>query len=120
MASTNEIQQMIQTLKSGAENAVSSMHAGQAETGVGVEASQRTGRSLSAITQQVEAISDMNTQVAAATEEQSSVTGDHSNRAGIADLAKATASDVQGCRDDCQELTRLADDLSRQIGSFKL
>jgi len=119
--STDEIQQMIQGLKSGAENAVNSMHAGQAATGAGVQASQRTGLSLSAITEQVEAISDMNTQVAAATEEQSSVTEEIThNVQGIADLAQATASDVQGCREDCQQLSRLADDLSRQMGSFKL
>ncbi|HAQ85111.1 MAG: chemotaxis protein [Pseudomonas sp.] len=119
--STDEIQQMIQGLKSGAENAVNSMHAGQAATGTGVQASQRTGQSLSAITEQVEAISDMNTQVAAATEEQSSVTEEITrNVQGIADLAQATASDVQGCREDCHELSRLADDLSRQMGSFKL
>lgn len=120
-ASTDEIQQMIQGLKSGAENAVSSMHAGQAATSTGVQASQRTGQSLGAITEQVEAISDMNTQVAAATEEQSSVTEEIThNVQGIADLAQATASDVQGCREDCQALSRLADDLSRQMGSFKL
>lgn len=120
-ASTNEIQQMIQGLKTGAENAVNSMHAGQAATGVGVQASQRTGQSLGAITEQVEAISDMNTQVAAATEEQSSVTEEIThNVQGIADLAQATASDVQGCLEDCQALSRLADDLTRQMGSFKL
>jgi len=120
-ASTDEIQQMIQGLKSGAENAVNSMHAGRAATGTGVEASQRTGQSLGAITEQVEAISDMNTQVAAATEEQSSVTEEIThNVQGIADLAQATASDVQGCLEDCQALSRLADDLSRQMGSFKL
>ncbi|WP_417776072.1 methyl-accepting chemotaxis protein [Stutzerimonas xanthomarina] len=120
-ASTDEIQQMIQGLKSGAENAVSSMHAGQAATGTGVQASQRTGQSLGAITEQVEAISDMNTQVAAATEEQSSVTEEITrNVQGIADLAQATATDVQVCREDCQQLSHLADDLSRQMGSFKL
>ncbi|WP_417787104.1 methyl-accepting chemotaxis protein [Stutzerimonas xanthomarina] len=120
-ASTDEIQQMIQGLKSGAENAVSSMHAGQAATGTGVQASQRTGQSLGAITEQVEAISDMNTQVAAATEEQSSVTEEITrNVQGIADLAQATATDVQVCREDCQQLSRLADDLNRQMGSFKL
>jgi len=95
-ASTNEIQQMIQGLKTGAENAVSSMHAGQAATGVGVQASQRTGQSLGAITEQVEAISDMNTQVAAATEEQSSVTEEIThNVQGIADLAQATLRAIQ-------------------------
>ncbi|QCT95762.1 methyl-accepting chemotaxis protein [Stutzerimonas degradans] len=119
--STDEIQQMIQRLKSGADNAVASMHAGQAATGTGVQASQRTGQSLGAITEQVEAISDMNTQVAAATEEQSSVTEEITrNVQGIADLAQATARDVQTCRSDCQALSQLAEDLGRQMGSFRL
>jgi len=120
-ASTDEIQQMIQRLKSGAETAVSSMHAGQAATGTGVEASQRTGQSLGAITDQVEKISDMNHQVATATEEQSSVTEEiNRNVQGIADLAHATAGEVQHCREDCQTLRHLADDLAKQMGSFKL
>jgi methyl-accepting chemotaxis protein len=120
-ASTDEIQQMIQRLKHGAEAAVSSMHAGQAATGTGVEASQRTGQSLGAITAQVEAISDMNTQVAAATEEQSSVTEEiNRNVQGIADLAHATAGEVRACREDCQTLSRLADDLAGQVGKFRL
>ena len=73
-ASTDEIQLMIGSLKQGAENAVSSMRTVQAATGTGVESSQRTGASLTAITGQVERISDMNHQVATATEEQSAVT----------------------------------------------
>lgn len=120
-ASTNEIQDMISRLKQGAEMAVSSMQAGQAATGTGVEASQRTGRSLTTITDQIERISDMNSQVATATEEQSSVTEEiNRNVHGIADLAHATAADVETCLQDCKALTRLADDLSRQMGSFKL
>ncbi|MCZ4322095.1 Methyl-accepting chemotaxis protein McpH [Pseudomonas sp. 8BK] len=120
-SSTDEIQQMIQRLKQGAETAVSSMHAGQSATGTGVEASQRTGHSLSAITEQVERISDMNTQVAAATEEQSSVTEEiNRNVQGIADLAHATAGEVQVCKEDCQTLRGLADDLAKQMSSFRL
>ncbi|MBK5538632.1 methyl-accepting chemotaxis protein [Pseudomonas sp. TH05] len=120
-ASTDEIQHMIQRLKQGAENAVSSMHSGQAATGTGVESSQRTGASLTAITGQVERISDMNHQVATATEEQSAVTEEiNRNVQGISDLARATASEVQACREDCQTLQRLADDLARQVGGFKL
>ncbi|MEK8081091.1 methyl-accepting chemotaxis protein [Pseudomonas sp. XK-1] len=120
-ASTDEIQQMIARLKQGAETAVSSMRAGQAATGTGVEASQRTGQSLSAITEQVERISDMNTQVAAATEEQSSVTEEiKRNVQGIADLAHANADEVRTCREDCQTLRGLADDLATQMGSFRL
>ncbi len=120
-SSTDEIQQMIGNLKQGAENAVSSMHSGQAATGTGVESSQRTGTSLTAITGQIERISDMNHQVATATEEQSAVTEEiNRNVQGISDLARATAGEVRTCREDCQTLQRLADDLARQMGGFKL
>lgn len=120
-ASTDEIQQMIGTLKQGAQNAVSSMHSGQAATGTGVESSQRTGASLTAITGQVERISDMNHQVATATEEQSAVTEEiNRNVQGISDLARATAGEASACREDCQTLRQLADDLARQMGGFKL
>jgi methyl-accepting chemotaxis protein len=119
--STDEIQQMIGSLKQGAENAVSLMHSGQAATGTGVESSQRTGASLTAITGQVERISDMNHQVATATEEQSAVTEEiNRNVQGISDLARATAGEVKACREDCLTLQRLADDLARQMGGFRL
>ena len=120
-ASTDEIQQMIQSLKQGAENAVASMHAGQSATGTGVQSSQQTGASLTAITGQVEHISDMNQQVATATEEQSAVTEEiNRNVQGISDLARATAAEVQACREDCRTLQRLSEDLARQVGGFKL
>ncbi|BCJ04708.1 energy taxis-modulating methyl-accepting chemotaxis protein with Cache_1 sensory domain [Pseudomonas sp. RtIB026] len=119
--STDEVQQMIHRLKQGAGTAVASMQAGQQATGNGVESSQRTGASLGAITDQVERISGMNEQVATATEEQSAVT-EEINRTvqGISDLARQTASEVQGCREECQALRGLADDLARQMGGFRL
>ncbi|HDS1735774.1 methyl-accepting chemotaxis protein [Pseudomonas sp. BP8] len=119
--STDEVQQMIQRLKQGAGSAVTSMQAGQAATGSGVESSQRTGASLAAITDQVERISDMNHQVATATEEQSAVT-EEINRTvqGISDLARETAAEVQECREACQALRGLTDDLARQMGGFRL
>ncbi|MNZ27963.1 Methyl-accepting chemotaxis protein PctC [compost metagenome] len=119
--STDEVQQMILRLKHGAGSAVASMQAGQAATGTGVQSSQQTGASLSTITDQVEHISDMNHQVATATEEQSAVT-EEINRTvqGISDLARETAADVQGCREECQALRGLADDLARQMGGFRL
>jgi methyl-accepting chemotaxis protein len=119
--STDEIQQMIARLKQGAQNAVSSMQTGQAATGNGVQSSQRTGASLAAITEQVERISDMNHQVATATEEQSAVTEEiNRNVQGISDLARATAGEVRDCREECRALTGLADDLARQMGGFRL
>ncbi|QXI38838.1 methyl-accepting chemotaxis protein [Pseudomonas xantholysinigenes] len=119
--STDEVQQMIQRLKHGAGTAVASMQAGREATGNGVDSSQRTGASLGAITDQVERISGMNEQVATATEQQSAVT-EEINRTvqGISDLARQTASEVQGCREQCQALRGLADDLARQMGGFRL
>ncbi|MDP2246171.1 MAG: hypothetical protein Q8K09_19625 [Pseudomonas sp.] len=42
------------------------------------------------------------------------------NVQGIVDLAHATAGEVQSCRADCQTLSELADDLARQMGSFRV
>lgn len=119
--STDEVQQMIQRLKHGAGTAVASMQAGQAATGTGVASSQRTGASLTTITGQVEHITDMNLQVATATEEQSAVTEEiNRNVQGISDLARQTVAQVEACRADCQALRGLADDLARQMGGFRL
>jgi methyl-accepting chemotaxis protein len=120
-ASTDHIQDMIARLKVGAETAVTSMQAGQAATGAGVESSHRTGDSLGQITGQIERISEMNIQVATATEEQSSVTEEiNRNVQGIATLAADTATEITTCRNDCRTLQALADDLSKQMGSFRL
>lgn len=120
-SATGEIQQMIGELKGGAEQAVASMRAGQAATGTGVEASRRTGDSLDTIAGHVEELTDRNQQVAAATEEQSSVTEEiNRNVQGIADLAQSTARDVQTCREDCLKLSDKADHLASQMARFRL
>jgi methyl-accepting chemotaxis protein len=120
-SATTEIQQMMGELKSGADQAVTSMRSGQAATGTGVEASRRTGNSLDAIAGHVEELTDRNQQVAAATEQQSSVTEEiNRNVQGIADLAQSTAQDVQNCREDCMKLTEKAEHLASQMARFKL
>ena len=97
------------------------MRAGQNATVSGVEASRAAGESLQTIAGQVEQISDINHQVATATEEQSSVTEEVTRNAqGIADLAHATASEVRDCQANCQALAELAADLSRQMERFQL
>ncbi|WP_413247348.1 methyl-accepting chemotaxis protein [Pseudomonas sp. Marseille-Q5115] len=120
-SATGEIQTMMSQLKSGAEQAVASMRSGQAATGTGVASSRRTGESLDQIAGYVEALADRNQQVAAATEEQSSVTEEiNRNVQGIADLAQSTSRDVQACYQDCQELIRYAEHLASQMARFKL
>lgn len=120
-SATTEIQQMMGELKNGADQAVTSMRSGQSATGTGVEASQRTGSSLDAIAGHVEELTDRNQQVAAATEQQSSVTEEiNRNVQGIADLAQSTVRDVQNCREDCLQLSEKAEHLALQMARFKL
>ncbi len=119
--STDEILAIIQRLKNGADTAVRSMHSGQQATGQSLAASEQAGASLGAIADQVERISDINHQVATATEEQSAVTEEiNRNVQGIADLAHATSREVQHGSEQCRELRALADDLARQMAQFRL
>nr|WP_294975077.1 methyl-accepting chemotaxis protein [uncultured Pseudomonas sp.] len=119
--STDEILAIIQRLKDGADTAVRSMQSGQQVTGQSLAASEQAGASLGAIADQVERISDINHQVATATEEQSAVTEEiNRNVQGIADLAHATTREVQHGSEQCRELRALADDLARQMAQFRL
>lgn len=118
---TGEIQTMMSYLKEGADQAVTSMLAGQAATGTGVESGRQTASSLAHIAGYVEELADRNHQVAAATEEQSTVTDEiNCNVQRIADLAQSTAGDVQICYRDCQTLSRQAEHLGAQMARFKL
>ncbi|MBW1250800.1 methyl-accepting chemotaxis protein [Pseudomonas tolaasii] len=119
--STDEIQDMIQHLKEGAEAAVNSMNSGQAATVTGVQASEQTNGLLAIISNQIEHISDMNRQVATATEEQSYVTEEITrNVLGISDLAQTTTRETQRCREDCHSLSQLSDDLAKQMSAFTI
>ncbi len=119
--STDEIQQIIQELKQGADTAVASMGKGQAATDTGVQTSQQTNMLLAGVSEQIDHINEMNQQVATATEEQSCVT-EEINRTvqGIADLAISTSSDVQNCLKDCGRLRALSDDLAAHMKSFRV
>ena len=75
-ASTNEVQSMIDKLQSEASRAVTAMEQSRNRSREGVQAVDEASNSLSGISQQIASISDMNIQVAAATEEQSTVVED--------------------------------------------
>jgi methyl-accepting chemotaxis protein len=74
--STAEIHQIIDTVQTGALNAVKAIESGQSRSEEGVQQVTEAGQMLSRITQAVEAIRDMNRQIATAAEEQTSVAED--------------------------------------------
>ena len=75
-ASIAEIQQIIEAVQSGALEAVKAIESGQQRSEEGAEQVQQAGLMLQRITLSVEAIRDMNRQIATAAEEQTSVAED--------------------------------------------
>jgi methyl-accepting chemotaxis protein len=71
--STAEIQQMIERLQAGAQEAVSVMEDSRSRASDSVSSAQSAGQSLESITRSVASITDMNTQIASAADEQSAL-----------------------------------------------
>ncbi|MDX1695536.1 MAG: methyl-accepting chemotaxis protein [Ketobacteraceae bacterium] len=110
--STEEIHRIIDTVQNGASNAVSAMRKGRDQTRECVKLAESAGVSIHEITDAVESIKSMNTQIAAAAEEQTTVSEDISeNITGVASLSSETQRTVQ-------ENSRFAGDLDKMAGSL--
>ncbi len=95
-ASIIEINQIIQAVQTGAQDAAEAIISGQSCSDDSVEKVTQAGAMLSHITQAVEAIRDMNRQIATAAEEQTSVAEDISrNITQITTVATANLDNVQ-------------------------
>ncbi|MDO9372703.1 MAG: methyl-accepting chemotaxis protein, partial [Gammaproteobacteria bacterium] len=119
--STQEIRQMIEQLQTGAKNAVQAMAQGKSQAQMSVEQAAKAGASLESITRVVESISDMNTQIASAAEEQSKVAEEiNRNIINISQVAgQATAGTLQTA-EASNELARLAAGLQSVVAQFRL
>jgi methyl-accepting chemotaxis protein len=119
--STEEVQKMINKLQSDAQNAVSAMQAGREITGEGVISSDKAVEMLITISESISEISDRNTQVATATEEQSTVVHTiNENIAEINNINEITTSTAQELADDSNELQQLSSRLDTIVSTFKL
>ncbi|MDX1297198.1 MAG: methyl-accepting chemotaxis protein [Pseudomonas sp.] len=111
--STAEIHQIIDTVQTGAINAVRAIESGQQRSEEGVTQVTEAGATLQLITQAVEAIRDMNRQIATAAEEQTSVAEDISrNLTEITAIATANQENVQRTENAGQNLHELSGQLS--------
>ncbi|SEN47481.1 methyl-accepting chemotaxis protein [Pseudomonas sp. NFACC39-1] len=91
-----EINQIIQTVQTGAVDAAQAIESGQSRSEESVEQVTQAGAMLERITQAVEAIRDMNRQIATAAEEQTSVAEDISrNLTEITCIASTNLDNVQ-------------------------
>jgi len=118
--STAEIQNMIQRLQNGAKEAVRTMADSSEEMERTVTQAARAGESLVAISSAVAVISDMNSQIAHATDEQKSVSQEISrNVVNISDVAKSSEHSVQDVERASNELTKLASRLGGLVNEFR-
>ncbi|MFZ5593946.1 MAG: methyl-accepting chemotaxis protein [Pseudomonadota bacterium] len=118
--STQEIQQMIQRLQHGASEAVQVMIQGRSQAQASVQQAAKAGESLEAITRAVSNITDMNTQIASAAEEQSAVAEEiNRNILTISQIGDQSAAGAQQIATASEELARLAAQLQSLVGRFK-
>jgi methyl-accepting chemotaxis protein len=119
--STEEIQDMIARLQGGTREAVTTMHSGTNEMKRTVEEAEKARASLEAISGSVSVISDMNTQIATATEEQMAVSKEISrNVVSINDICKRSEESVGKVDHASQEMKSIATRLNEIVRNFKL
>lgn len=107
---TEEIETMISTLQDGSRQAVAAIQKGYEHAQASVDSTERTGRSLDAIVTAIDTINDMNTHIASAAEEQTTVVEDvNRNVVNINSIARDTA---EGARKAERSITAMGDQLT--------
>ncbi|WP_422631292.1 methyl-accepting chemotaxis protein [Pseudomonas taetrolens] len=109
-----EINQIIQIVQTGAVEAAQAIESGQSRSEESVEQVTLAGAMLERITQAVEAIRDMNRQIATAAEEQTSVAEDISrNLTEITSIASTNLDNVQRTEAASHHLHELSGQLNQ-------
>ncbi|UTW05909.1 methyl-accepting chemotaxis protein [Pseudomonas benzenivorans] len=119
--STQEIHDMISSLQRGAKEAVVAMSRSSDTGKTTGELANEAGKSLDAIAQLIETISDMNAQIASASEEQTAVAEEISrSMTQIAHSADIVADDAQNGAQTARSLTDLGDRLGGLVKQFRI
>ncbi|KJY70051.1 chemotaxis protein [Vibrio coralliilyticus] len=119
--STGEIHQMIEQLKAASDDAVRAMESSQKRGASTVEEANAAAQALIQIQESIGTIMDMNSLIATATEEQSLVGQEISQRiVVISDQSSQSAELANENRSGSQELNQRANELYDLVGRFKV
>lgn len=119
--STQDIQQMVERLQTGAEKAVGVMNQSQSQAKDSVEQAALANDSLASIASMIAQINDMNMQIAAAAEEQSAVAEEiNKNIISISQISTQTAQGANETSAASNTMKTLASELQSVVGRFKL
>jgi methyl-accepting chemotaxis protein len=118
--SAEEIRTMIEKLQSGARDAVKGMEGARQKAEACEEKVEAAGESLGMIAGEVNTISDMNTQIATAAEEQTAVAEEiNLNITNITQVADRSAEGARHTAQISEELVALASQLETLVARFK-
>ncbi|HUI65412.1 MAG TPA: methyl-accepting chemotaxis protein [Bacteroidota bacterium] len=118
---TKEIGGMIKTIQVETAGAVAAMQEGTREVDDGIRLADLAGKSLHDIVGMVQNLTDLVSQIAAASEEQSSASEEISkNVEAISSVTSQTATGVQQIARAADDLNRLTEILRQLIGGFHL
>lgn len=119
--STQEIHEMIEKLQVGSREAVQVMESSRATTQLTVEKASEAAESLNKIADAVGVISDMNTQIASAAEEQSVVAQEiDKNIVQISSLAEHGAQQTTHVSEASETLSKLSSSMAEHVQRFKV
>ncbi|MGI2067099.1 methyl-accepting chemotaxis protein [Shewanella sp. MF08487] len=120
-ASTREIQQMIEVLQLGAEQAVVAMDIGRAQANACVEKTEQTNIALETISKSVHRAYDSGTHIAHAAQEQNLVSQQVSEKLEhIAAISEETAIGADQTAQSSHQVAKLAEELQASVGEFRL
>ena len=119
--STAEIQQIIEALQASASQVMQAMKASESKTQATINTAGEAGQSIGQITQAIQEILHMNTQIATAAEEQSYAAEEiNKNVQTVVNLVSNANSDAQKSKDIARDLETAARNLSTQVTRFQL
>ncbi len=119
--STEEINAMIEKIQGGTRNAVTVMENSRDHAQNSVEMASKAGESLESIVKAINTINSMNTQIAAAAEEQGAVSNEiNQNIVMIKDISNSTEVRAQETANSGSAVSDLAIKLGEIVHSFKV
>ncbi len=119
--STKEIEDLILTLQQGSDNAVNSMELNKTSIEGLVSKAVNATNSLNEITQSVGSITEMNTLIATAAEQQSHVVNEINNNVlNIQHVSESTAEGSEQVSQASHEIAQLSEKLTSMVRQFKV
>lgn len=120
-ASTKDIQQIIVDFQSGTQQAAEAINKSQNRATEGNKRIETVGETLSAVLLNIQAISDKNTQIASAAEQQAVVAeGINKKIMSINTVAEETSEAAQQNAENSQQLAELAERMNSTVAQFRL